>query len=190
MMRAGFIKRVWSEQRLMREGRSVFFLFLIVISILFTLMGFAQEEIRWPPGSELIASDISRTSLTLEWEPIRDEMGDITYQILVTWPFGETPHPVQAGVPTFHVTGLTPEETYRFTVYACMGEDLPLSDCTEGPSTQPITMPPPCAVSLSDEVCVIPPNSGGLAVWGIIVTIVGTAVAVITTRRRRGRQKR
>ncbi len=134
----------------------------------------------WPEGSVVTASNISPRNLTLEWDPVPDEMDGITYFIIVEWPFPPSPNVHEVpfpGILRFEVRGLTPGETYTFAVHACKGERAE-GNCSDGPSVIQI-MPelPPLGGALRWELI--------LAIVGIIVTI--TVGWVLRGRRRSGR---
>ena len=132
----------------------------------------------WPEGSAVTASNISPRNLTLEWDPVPDEMDEITYFIIVEWPFPPSPnlHEVPfPGIFRFEVTGLTPRETYTFTVRACRGARGE-GNCTDGPSVIQI-MPEPQLL-------------GGPLRWEVILATVGIIVTITVGWVFRDRRKR
>lgn len=166
----------------------------VVILLSVNLSGTTRDQVLtlftsapvWPEGSVVTASNISPRNLTLEWDPVPDEMDEITYFIIVEWPFPPSPNVHEVpfeGIFRFEVTGLTPRETYTFTVRACRGARGE-GNCTEGPSVIQI-MPEPQLLGgpLRWELM--------LAIVGIIVTItVGLVFRDRRKRRRAAKEKR
>ncbi len=82
----------------------------------------------WPSGSDLSASDVGLTDLTLFWTEATDNDSVATYLIFQDNALIAT---VDAAVTTYQVTGLQPDTLYAFKVEACD----PTGNCSsDGPS--------------------------------------------------------
>ncbi|WP_074048610.1 S-layer homology domain-containing protein [Paenibacillus ihumii] len=78
----------------------------------------------WPPGSELIVSDMTQTSVKLIWPSARDHLAVAGYRIYLNdekkadQASGKYEYSVTDSVYSYTITGLSPNTTYRFTVKA------------------------------------------------------------------------
>jgi chitodextrinase len=119
----------------------------------------------WPSGSQLQASNIQLTSLTLTWTPAETSGGVASY-----WLFqdGRPLASVPATARTFTVSGLTPGTAYQFKVEAI---DATGQQSTTGPAVAVTTanLPPDIIVSyitaLYRTVLKREPEPAGLRFW-------------------------
>ncbi|WP_019639227.1 PQQ-binding-like beta-propeller repeat protein [Paenibacillus fonticola] len=85
----------------------------------------------WPPGSELIVSDITQTSVKLTWPAAQDHFEVVGYRLYLNDGIqadqvsSKYKYSVTESVYTYTMTGLAPDTSYRFTVkaYDAAGND-------------------------------------------------------------------
>jgi hypothetical protein len=86
----------------------------------------------WPPGVPLSVSDVTQTSLTLNWPAAEDaDSGNTIQHYLVSWTGSVSPTQVSGDQTSLNVSPLTAGTSYTFTVVAVDDDDL-LSPSLEG----------------------------------------------------------
>jgi chitodextrinase len=125
-------------------------MFVVFVIIFGTSPAFAARDRRAPTApTNLHATAMTQTSVTLAWNPSTDNSGPVTYRVHMTSPLSFSMVTSQTSLTW---TSLSPNTTYSFYVYAIekSGNQSPNSNTLT--VTTPADTTPPTAPELSGSV--------------------------------------